>query len=150
MGYSPQIRSDGDRRPVCNLRGKTMYLKLAAIALTAISLSACQTAKRGSTSTVKVYVTPSTANIKTSLGDTCKSPCTLKVKRRKAFTITASKPGYKSKTVAVKRVVNKKAARRTAASFVVPGGSALVAVDTISGAFYDHKPNPVHIRLKRR
>ena len=116
----------------------------------ALALTGCQTAKRKSTEVVKIYVSPASAKITTSLGKSCKSPCSLTVKRRKAFTVTASKAGYKTQTVEVKRVLNKKAARRSAASFVVPGGSALVAVDAVSGSLYDHDPNPVRIKLRRR
>jgi len=127
-----------------------MTFKTIVIVAAALSLSACQTAKRKSTEVVKVYVSPSSAKVTTSLGHTCKSPCSLTVKRKKTFTVTASKSGYKTQTVKVGRVLNKKAAAKSAASFVVPGGSALVAVDAISGSLYDHEPNPVRIKLKRR
>lgn len=120
-----------------------------AIAAT-LFLTGCQTAKRGAKEEVKIEVRPRTAKVTTSLGLPCDNPCTLNVRRRKEFTVTASAPGYRSQTVEVKSVVNKKAARRTLASWVIPGGSALVAVDTVSGAFKDHEPNPVRIRLKRR
>lgn len=131
-------------------KGDIDVLKLA-IGLCAFALLAgCQTAQRGVREEVKIDVTPRSAKVTNSLGLECNNPCTLEVRRRKAFTVTASKPGYRSQTVTVKSVVNRKSARRTLASFVVPGGSALVAVDTISGAFKDHDPNPVFIRLKRR
>lgn len=123
-----------------------MFCTLLAAAL----LSGCQTVERGPKSDVKVRVTPSPAKVTASTGDSCTSPCTLRVPRNKNFTVTATRRGYRAKTVAVKRVLNRKAATRTAASLIVPGGSALVAVDTISGAFYDHDPNPVRIHLRRR
>jgi len=127
-----------------------MKISIIFVAVAALSLTACQTAKRKSTEVVKVYVSPSSAKITTSLGKSCKNPCSLTVKRKKRFTVTASKPGYVSQTVKVDRKLNKKAAARSAASFVVPGGSALVAVDTLSGALYDHDPNPVRIKLKKK
>ena len=125
------------------------YLGIAILGAS-LAVTGCQTAKRKSTEVVKVYVTPSKADIKTSLGHKCKSPCSLTVKRKKRFTVTASANGYKTQTVKVDRVLNKKAAAKSAASFVVPGGSALVAVDTLSGSLFDHTPNPVRIRLKRK
>ncbi|MEL7272517.1 MAG: translation initiation factor 2 [Pseudomonadota bacterium] len=115
-----------------------------------LALTGCQTAKRGNTDEVKINVSPRGAKVTTSLGLSCTAPCTFTVKRRKRFTVTASKAGFRSQTVKVDRKLNKEAFRRTVASGVVPGGSALIAVDTISGSFYDHVPNPVRIRLKRR
>lgn len=124
---------------------------LSLITLAAmVALTGCQTAKRGNTEEVRINVSPRGAKVTTSLGLTCTAPCAFTVKRRKRFTVTASKAGYRTKTVKVDRVLNKKAFRRTLASGVVPGGSALIAVDTISGSYYDHKPNPVRIRLQRR
>ncbi len=112
-------------------------------------LVGCQTAARGTTDTVKIFVSPSSAKVTTSLGQTCTSPCSLKVKRRKKFTVTASKRGYAPQTVKVGIKLDKKSALKTAGSFIVPGGSALVAVDAITRANYDHYPNPVRIKLKR-
>lgn len=113
------------------------------------AITGCQTAVRGTSDTVKIFASPPSAKITTSLGHTCKSPCSLKIKRRKKFTVTASKPGYKSKTVEVGIKIDKKSALKTAGSFIVPGGSALVAVDAITRANYDHHPNPVRIKLTR-
>ncbi len=127
-----------------------MKIAILAIITCATALSACQTAKRGRTDVVKVYVQPSSAKITTSLGHTCKSPCSLTVKRRKKFTVTASRPGYRSQTVKVGKKLDRKSAAKTAASFIVPGGSALVAIDAVTGANFDHHPNPVRIRLKRK
>ena len=113
-------------------------------------VSGCQTAQRGATEEVRISAFPRSAKVTTSLGLACRNPCVLKVRRRQAFTVTASARGYRTQSVAVKSVVNKKALTRTLGSFIVPGGSALVAIDTISGATRDHKPNPVVIRLRRR
>ena len=123
---------------------------ICAVLGVALLANGCQMVKRGAKEDVRIDVRPRAASVTTSLGLPCDNPCTLKVRRRKAFTVTASAPGYRSQTVEVKSVVNRKSATRTAASFIVPGGSALVAVDTIAGAFKDHEPNPVVIRLKRR
>ena len=124
--------------------------RLLIVAAAGMVLGGCQTAQRGSTEDVRIQAFPRSAKITTSLGLACNNPCTLKVKRRKAFTVTAKARGYRARTVEVKSVVNRKALRRTLGSFIVPGGSALVAVDTLSGATRDHKPNPVIIRLRRR
>ncbi|EFL90073.1 hypothetical protein [Ahrensia sp. R2A130] len=127
---------------------KTTALIIGLAACTAIT--GCQTAKRKSTENVKVIVQPRGAKVTTSLGESCTAPCSFKVKRRKVFTVTASKKGYRTQTVKVGRKINKKAALgTTAVAVIAPGGSVLGAVDVASGALYDHEPNPVRIRLKR-
>jgi hypothetical protein len=125
---------------------RTSIIALAGV----ITLSGCQTMQRGSSETVKIFATPSTAKITTSLGHTCKSPCELKIKRRHKFSVTASHPNYQTQTVEVGLKRNKKSVRRTIGSAVVPGGSVLVATDLITKANFDHTPNPVRIKLKRR
>ncbi|MEM8750225.1 MAG: translation initiation factor 2 [Pseudomonadota bacterium] len=124
-------------------------LTIAAM-VCAVALTGCQTVKRGTKDEVKIFVQPKSAKITTSLGHECKSPCSLKIKRRKKFTVTATAPGYKPETVAVGRKLNKKSAAKSAVNLVVPGGSALLAIDLITRASFDHDPNPVNIKLKRK
>ncbi|MEN0040600.1 MAG: translation initiation factor 2 [Pseudomonadota bacterium] len=127
---------------------KSVALIIGLAACTAFT--GCQTAKRKSTNEVKVVVQPAGAKVTTSLGESCTAPCSFTVKRRKEFTITASKRGFRSQTVKVGRKLNKRAAAgSTAVAVVAPGGSVLGAIDLASGALWDHDPNPVRITLKR-
>ncbi len=138
-------RSGARKRVERKIMHHSKIIMLAAL----VALAGCQTAKRGSTEVVKIFATPKAAKITTSLGHTCKSPCELKIKRREKFTVTASLAGYKTQTVDVGLKRNKSSSRKTAASIVVPGGSALVGIDLLNKANFDHDPNPVRITLRR-
>lgn len=125
-------------------------IRNSAIVLASLLLAGCQTAQRTSKDDVRVIVSPKGAQVTTSLGISCTAPCTIKAPRARNFTVTASRKGYKSQTVEVKKKLNKDSFKKTLVSGIVPGGSILIATDTITGSNFDHKPNPVRIRLKRR
>nr|WP_319386445.1 translation initiation factor 2 [uncultured Roseibium sp.] len=111
------------------------------------SLTACASVTRGTTETVKVYASPEGAMIATSIGLTCNtSPCLLEVPRKKEFTVTVSKEGYKQQTVHVSTVVAPGGVAGMAGNVLI-GGVIGVGVDAVSGATLDHIPNPVLVEL---
>ena len=121
--------------------------KIIPIILIAGSLSACATVVRGTTEDVVINYTPADANVSTSLNHSCNtSPCTVNVKRKDVFTVTASKPGFQTQSVEVNRKLSKRGAAGIAGN-VVAGGLIGVGVDAASGATLDHYPNPVIIDL---
>src|SRR3712207_6603516 len=96
-------------------------VRYAALALAAVSVSACATVTRGTSTAWEVQTTPSGAMVKTSHGHMCEStPCAIKMPRKSQFTATISKPGYKTATVSV---TNK----------VAGGGGAAMAGNIIAG-----------------
>lgn len=120
---------------------------IAAVAL-AVATSGCATATRGTTETVTIQYAPAHAKAVTSLNHTCtSSPCSIEVSRKKAFTVTASAPGYQSQTVAVKTKVSKGGAAGVAGNVLI-GGVIGIGVDAATGAALDHYPNPVIMKLK--
>ena len=67
--------------------------------------------------------------------------------RKDSFQVTASKPGYETKTVNVGTTVSKKGAAGVAGN-IIAGGVIGVGVDAVTGAARDHTPNPVIINLE--
>lgn len=123
---------------------------LAALAVVAfgLGLSGCATVTRGTTEEVRVVVDPSDARVETTIGLSCTGmPCKLQAKRKTEFTVTASKPGYKSESVFVSTGLSAGGAAGVAGNIVL-GGVIGVGVDAISGASLSHTPNPVLIALE--
>lgn len=107
-------------------------------------------ATRGTDDKVVFQSTPPGATLATSLGTGCpKTPCELVVARKTAFAATFSKRGYQDETVTVESKIQEKGALALAGDFLPPGGMAIAAADLISGAVFDHVPNPVAVTLIR-
>lgn len=120
------------------------YIRIGAAVLAALSLSACATVTRGTKQTFKVVSTPSEADVELSTGEKCKTPCKLKLKRKKEFTVTVSKPGY----VPVKTDIQSKFTGGVAlAGNALIGGLIGGGVDASNGSLNSLKPNPLEVTL---
>src|SRR3989442_1110888 len=80
-------------------------IKLSVLAGTCVLVSACATITRGTNQNFVVESTPSEANVKLSTGQTCVTPCTLRMKRKSEFAVTVSKDGYQTREAHVHGVV---------------------------------------------
>jgi hypothetical protein len=112
------------------------------------ALSACATVTRGTTNQLQILSEPSGASVRTSLNQTCTTPCTLTVGRKDEFSVTVSLAGYGSRTVDVRTRV----AGAGAAGFVgnvIVGGVIGMGADAVTGATLEHFPNPVEVKLSR-
>jgi hypothetical protein len=114
--------------------------------LPVLLFTSCATITRGVHEKLTVKSDPSGANVALSTGEKGVTPAVfVKPRRTENFTVTVSKPGYVSQTVAVK------------SEFSSTGGTALVAgglltllspaVDATSGAYKSLYPNPVSVHL---
>ena len=122
-------------------------LKVSGLALLLLSLGACATVTRGTTTTFSVETTPSKAQVKTNNGFACDAtPCTFKMPRKAEFDVTVTKEGYKPWTGHVTHVISGQGSAGMAGN-VILGGVVGVGVDTASGAMYDLKPNPLKVTL---
>ncbi len=122
---------------------KMMLCGLAAVSL---MLPACATITRGTSQKFDIDTTPTAANVELSTGQTCVSPCKLKLKRKHGFIVTAKKEGYEpAKAVIDSRVRGGGVAGGV--GNVVAGGLIGIAVDASSGAMNDLTPNPLHLTL---
>lgn len=126
-----------------------MNKKLIAVAAcSAVVLSACATVTRGTTNQIQILSEPSGASVRTSLNQTCTTPCTLTVGRKDEFSATISMPGFREQVVDIKTRV----AGAGAAGFVgnvVVGGIIGMGADAVTGATLEHYPNPVEVKLER-
>ena len=68
-------------------------LRLGGVLLCAASLSACATVTRGTRQNYVIETDPAGARIALSTGETCTSPCTLRLKRKAGFTVTVTMDG---------------------------------------------------------
>lgn len=116
------------------------------LALAALS-GGCATVTRGTTNTVGFDSRPSQAEVRTSNGFGCVTPCSLVVKRNEEFIATFTKAGYQSKQVEVKSEPVG-AGMAGVAGNVLVGGIVGIGVDAVTGAAHDHTPNPVSVVLE--
>jgi hypothetical protein len=107
----------------------------------------CATVIRGTTNTIGFDSRPSQAEVRTSNGLGCVTPCSLVVKRNEEFIATFSKPGYRSQQVEVKIQLAPEGAVGVAGNVLV-GGIIGLGVDAVTGAGGEHVPNPVSVVLE--
>ena len=114
-----------------------------------MSLGACATVTRGTSTAWEVATTPPGAAVKTTNGFFCDStPCSIKIPRKSQFTATISKAGYKPLDVAVTHKVGNGGGAGMAGN-VLLGGLIGAGVDASSGAMLDLTPNPLAVTLKK-
>ena len=121
---------------------------LAALPL-ALAAAGCATITRGQHQAFTVETEPSGAHVSTSLGLTCDAtPCTFpRVARESEFSVTITKPGYRTWTGNVSHSTAGSGAAGMAGN-VILGGLIGAAVDANSGATQDLVPNPLHVTLE--
>ena len=122
-------------------------MMLCGLAAASLLLPACATVTRGTKETFNITTTPSDAQVSLSNGQSCVSPCKLKLKRKDGFTVTAKKQGYKDATAEVRSVV-KGGGVAGAAGNVLIGGIIGGIVDGSNGSMKDLTPNPLAMTLE--
>ena len=80
-------------------------LKFFAAVAAGLLLSGCATITRGTSNQVQIISDPSGADVRTSINQSCRTPCTLTVSRKDEFFVTVSKEGYSDETVQVRTQV---------------------------------------------
>jgi hypothetical protein len=113
----------------------------------ALALGGCATVTRGTDEMVQVHSDPQGAQVQTSLGFQCITPCTLNVPRKTEFTVTIAKPGYEPQTIPVLTRMGGGGAAGLAGNVLV-GGAIGIGVDVATGATLEHYPNPVTATLR--
>lgn len=106
----------------------------------------CATVLRGTTDQVGFNSTPSGAEVHTSNGLGCVTPCTLTIKKNEEFIATFEKEGFLPQQVPVSRQVVGGGVVATAGN-VILGGVIGLGVDAATGAGFEHTPNPVSVVL---
>ena len=125
-----------------------MRLQIAAALCAVLTLPACATITRGSSTNFDVQSTPSGARVSTSNGFQCDAtPCTFRMPRKDPFRATISLDGYATQTVEVTSGISSGGATGLAGNILF-GGIVGGVVDASSGAMNDLTPNPLIVTLQ--
>ena len=111
------------------------------------SIYGCATVTRGTTDVLVIESDPPGAEVEIQPANHhCKTPCSVKLKRRLEQVVSIRREGYEQVEVRViPQVVGAGAAGM--AGNVILGGLIGAAVDAGSGAMKDLKPNPVKVTM---
>lgn len=128
------------------------HARLAVQALTlaglSVSLPACATITRGTTQEFVIESSPPGARASTSNGFSCDAtPCTFRMPRKDAFTVTISRDGYAEQTHSIESRISGGGGAAMAGNILV-GGLIGAGVDATSGAMNDLTPNPLIVTLE--
>ena len=122
------------------------YVRLGGLLLCAASLTACATITRGTRQWYVIETNPAGAQVALSSGQTCVSPCRLKLKRRPGFTVTATMDGYEPAEATVDSRIRGGGIAGAAGNILV-GGIIGGVVDGTNGSMNDLRPNPLQITM---
>jgi hypothetical protein len=123
-------------------------VRLAAIlTISVVCCGGCASITRGTTEMISFDSDPSGAEMRTTTGLGCVTPCTLSVPRKDEFQAMFTKPGYEPQEVFVRNKVVATGAAGFAGN-VILGGVVGMGVDIYNGAGLDHEPNPVRAVLR--
>lgn len=114
----------------------------------ALVLAGCASITRGWNEQIQFNSDPPEATVRTSMGHSCLTPCTLQFGRKDEFTAVFAKPGYVTETVSVRTQIAGAGAAGFAGNVIV-GGVVGMGVDAASGATLEHCPNPVAVTMRR-
>lgn len=82
------------------------------------------------------------------IGPSCLTPCALPVPRNEVWSVTFALAGYEPKTVRLEQKVAAGGAAGVAGNVIIGGATGLF-VDAVTGAGFDHTPNPVSVQLQQ-
>jgi hypothetical protein len=121
-------------------------IRLGGVLLCAASLSACATITRGTRQNYVIETDPPGAQITLSTGQHCVTPCTLRLKRKDEFTVTATMDGYERAEAEVRSRMRAGGGTALAGNAIF-GGIVGGVVDASNGSLNDLRPNPLHITM---
>jgi hypothetical protein len=125
---------------------KIVYFPAAPLLI----LTSCATITRGVHEKLMVTSDPPGANVTLSTGEEGVTPAKfVKLRRTETFTVTVSKPGYKSEKVKVESRLGGTGGTAMAGNVLI-GGAIGLGVDAGTGAYNSLYPNPVSVRLVPR
>ena len=122
-------------------------MRLVVVLALAAGLGSCASLTRGTTSQVHFTSEPMGAELRTSMGHQCLTPCTLQFQRKDEFVASFSKSGYHPVSLMVTTRVANEGVAGVAGNAII-GGVGGVVVDVATGAALEHCPNPVSVTLR--
>lgn len=127
---------------------KKAFIKIGGFLLSISFLTSCATITRGTEDVLNINSDPPNADVVLSNGLTCKTPCSLKLKRKDSVTVKISKEGYQPVEVNVIPKISGAGSAGMAGN-VILGGIVGGGVDLATGAMYDLYPNPINVKLEK-
>jgi hypothetical protein len=121
-------------------------MRLGGVLLCAASLSACATITRGTRQNYVIETNPEGAQIELSTGQSCTSPCELRLARKHDFVVTARMAGYEEARAEVRSTMRAGGGAALAGNAVF-GGLVGGIVDASNGSLNDLRPNPLRIEM---
>lgn len=125
-----------------------IYRIIAALAV-ATTLPACATITRGTKQAFIVTSEPPGADVALSNGMRCKTPCSLKIKRKDPFSVKITKDGYEPIEANIVSQMSSGGGMGMAGNILF-GGLIGGIVDGTNGATNDLRPNPLAVNLVAR
>ena len=140
------------RRPTGRERGwRRSPFGAATLASVLLTASGCATVTRGISESFVIETVPAGAEATLSTGQSCTTPCSIKVKRRGEFTVTLEKAGYETLKSIVTSSVDGTGTATGAGNLLLGGPSPIgligAGVDLGTGAMHAHEPNPLRVQL---
>jgi len=124
-----------------------MKFLFATAVATELLCSGCATVTRGRSQDWTANTQPIGAVVTLSNGEVCKTPCTLKLRRKYPFAVDICKAGYKRVQTQVVSSIHGAGAVGLAGN-VLLGGLIGAGVDVGTGAGKDLAPNPLEVTLE--
>ena len=119
---------------------------LGAFAL-AIAASGCATVIRGTQQDFAIQSTPPGAAATLSTGQTCITPCALRLPRKQDFEVAFALDGYQSGGARVTSGWSRGGTQTFVFGNIILGGLIGMGVDAANGATRDLTPNPLVVTL---
>jgi outer membrane protein assembly factor BamE (lipoprotein component of BamABCDE complex) len=114
--------------------------------LALVAASGCATITRGTTEVLVINTTPAGASVQLSSGNSCTTPCSVELKRKRDYHVKITKDGYEPIDTDVLSQISGAGAAGMAGNVLI-GGLIGVGVDAATGATKSLKPNPVVVTL---
>lgn len=123
-------------------------MPFAYLVLLTVSITSCATITHGTKEVLRVETIPTNAMVELASGKRATSPAFFKIYRKDTVFLTISKDAYKTKEIKLPAQVSASGGLGMAGNVIV-GGIIGAGVDTMSGAMYSHKPNPLIVTLEK-
>ena len=124
-----------------------MITRIVAGALVLSLVPACATITRGTHQTYAINSEPGEAQVQLSTGQTCMTPCKLKLRRKDSFTAVFLKEGFEEQAVEVTSKVDGGGMAATTAGNFLFGGVIGAGVDATNGSLRSLYPKDLVVTM---
>lgn len=122
-------------------------LRTLSCAVAVVMAAGCATVIRGTKQDFAIRSEPPGATATLSNGQTCTTPCDLRLPRKQDFSVTFNMDGYQSGTANVRSGWSRGGTQTFVIGNIILGGLIGMGVDASNGATRDLFPNPLDVTL---